>query len=72
MSLEDIKRKRNETATQRDQAIQDTQKLLKERNTKKLQAKKVDKKKAPAAASKKEPVQKNQPKQKGTQKNFKK
>lgn len=65
MSLEDIKRKRNEDAAYRDKVIESAKKEIKDRNLKKIQAKKSDKTKAPkAAAAAKAPVAKNVPKQK--------
>jgi len=45
MSLEDIKRKRNEDHKARDTTLESTKKELKERNLKKMQAKKTDKSK---------------------------
>ena len=48
MSLEDIKRKRNEDASTRDKAIEAAQKEIKDRNIKKMQ----DKKKATKAPPK--------------------
>ena len=65
MSLEDIKRKRNEGEKVRDAELEKTKKELKDRNAKKIQAKKQDNKKAPkAAAQAKAPAVKNVPKQK--------
>ena len=40
MSLEDIKRKRNEDAAYRDKVIESAKKEIKDRNLKKIQAKK--------------------------------
>ena len=65
MSLEEIKRKRNEDAASRDKAIEAAKKDIKDRNLKKIQTKKTDTKKAtPKAAAPKAPVAKNVPKQK--------
>jgi hypothetical protein len=56
MSLEDIKRKRNEDAATRDKAIDAAKKEIKDRNLKKMQTKKQDTKKAaPKAAAQKAP-----------------
>lgn len=55
MSLEDIKRKRNEDTATRDKAIDAAKKEIKDRNLKKMQAKKQDKKQAPKAAAQKAP-----------------
>ena len=65
MSLEEIKRRRNEDAATRDKAIEAAKKDIKDRNLKKIQSKKADKSKAPKAAqAAKAPVAKNVPKQK--------
>lgn len=64
MSLEEIKRRRNEDAAARDKAIEAAKKDIKDRNLKKIQSKKADKSKAPKAAAPKAPVAKNVPKQK--------
>jgi hypothetical protein len=64
MSLEEIKRRRNEDAAARDKAIEAAKKDIKDRNLKKIQTKKADKSKAPKAAAPKAPVAKNVPKQK--------
>ena len=65
MSLEEIKRRRNEDAAARDKAIEAAKKDIKDRNLKKIQSKKADTKKAaPKAAAPKAPVAKNVPKQK--------
>ena len=64
MSLEEIKRKRNEDATQRDKNIESAKKDIKDRNLKKIQSKKVESKKAPKATQAKAPVAKNVPKAK--------
>ena len=64
MSLEEIKRKRNEDAASRDKAIEAAKKDIKDRNLKKIQSKKAEKSKAPKAAAPKAPVAKNVPKQK--------
>ena len=62
LSLEDIKRRRNEDAAQRDKNLEATKKELKERNLKKMQAKKAEKAKVKAAtASTKAPVAKAAP-----------
>ena len=62
LSLEDIKRRRNEDAAQRDNNLEATKKELKERNLKKMQAKKAEKAKVKAAtASTKAPVAKAAP-----------
>ena len=62
MSLEDIKRRRNEDAATRDKNLEATKKELKERNLKKMQAKKADKAKVQkATASTKAPVAKAAP-----------
>ena len=63
MSLEDIKRKRSEDAATRDKAIEAAKKDIKDRNLKKIQAKKQDKKAKPAP-SQKAPAAKAAPKQK--------
>jgi hypothetical protein len=56
MSLEDIKRKRNEDGATRDKAIEAAKKDIKDRNVKKMQAKKQETKKAaPKAAAQKAP-----------------
>ena len=54
MSLDEIKRRRAEDPAARDKVLEATKKDIKERNLKKVQAKKADKAKvkAPAAASK--------------------
>ena len=59
MSLEDIKRKRQEDHTTRDKELDATKKALKERNQKKVQAK-VDNKKAKGAPKAKD-MTKNAP-----------
>ena len=65
MSLEEIKRRRNEDTATRDKAIEAAKKDIKDRNLKKIQTKKSDKSKAPKAAqAAKAPVAKNVPKQK--------
>ena len=65
VSLEEIKRKRNEDAAARDKAIDAAKKDIKDRNLKKLQAKKAEKTKQPKAAAKAQaPAAKNVPKQK--------
>jgi len=62
LSLEDIKRKRNEDATVRDKNLEATKKELKERSVKKMQAKKTDKaKQGKSAAATKAPVAKAAP-----------
>ena len=63
MSLDEIKRRRAEDHTNRDKDLDATKKLLKERNTKKMQEKKV-KTKATKTAQPKNIVQKAAPKQK--------
>ena len=50
MSLDEIKRKRNEDVASRDKALQSTKKELKDRNVKKMQAKKAEKAKVAKAA----------------------
>lgn len=50
MSLEEIKRRRNEDANARDKAIEAAKKDIKDRNLKKIQTKKADKQKVPKAA----------------------
>ena len=64
MSLEEIKRRRNEDAAARDKAIEAAKKDIKDRNLKKIQTKKADKKAPKAAPQAKAPVAKNVPKQK--------
>ena len=50
MSLDEIKRKRNEDAKVRDANLEATKKELKDRNVKKMQSKKADKQKQQKAA----------------------
>ena len=64
MSLEEIKRRRNEDANARDKAIEAAKKDIKDRNLKKIQTKKADKQKVPKAAAPKAPAAKNVPKAK--------
>ena len=65
MSLEEIKRKRNEDAATRDKAIEAAKKDIKDRNMKKIQEKKkIDKSKQSKPAQAKAPAAKNVPKQK--------
>jgi len=51
MSLDEIKRKRNEDAKVRDANLESTKKELKDRNLKKMQAKKTDKSKQAKTAA---------------------
>jgi len=62
MSLEDIKRKRNEDTSTRDKAIESAKKDIKDRNLKKMQSKKTEKKAPPKASAQKAPVAKQAPK----------
>ena len=62
MSLEDIKRKRNEDASTRDKAIESAKKDIKDRNLKKMQSKKQDKKVPKKEAAQKAPAAKQAPK----------
>jgi len=64
MSLDEIKRRRAEDHTGRDKDLDATKKLLKERNTKKMQEKKQTKTKVNKSAMPKNPVPKNAPKAK--------
>lgn len=65
MSLEDIKRKRNEDAATRDKALDATKKEIKDRNAKKIKDKKTATKPSKGPAQKAAPVAKqNVPKQK--------
>ena len=62
LSLEDIKRKRNEDAAVRDKNLEATKKELKDRNMKKMQAKKAEKAKMQkSAAATKAPAAKAAP-----------
>ena len=62
MSLEEIKRRRNEDAGTRDKAIEAAKKDIKDRNMKKMQSKKQDKKAMGKAPAQKAPVAKAAPK----------
>ena len=65
MSLDDIKRKRAEDTTTRDKMVDATKKELKDRNVKKMQAKKQEKAKGTKnVAANKAPAPKAAPKQK--------
>ena len=62
MSLDEIKRRRDEDEATRDKALEATKKELKDRNLKKMQSKKTDKSKQAKAAAPKAPAVKNVPK----------
>mmetsp|Transcript_27383 Transcript_27383/g.41648 ORF Transcript_27383/g.41648 Transcript_27383/m.41648 type:complete len:158 (-) Transcript_27383:44-517(-) len=64
MSLDEIKKKRAEDDKARDQAHDASLKEVKERNQKRIQAKKADKAKQSKAAAQKAPAPKAAPKQK--------
>merc|ERR1712167_252679 len=70
MSLDEIKRRRAEDAGARDKNLEATKKELKDRNVKKMQAKKADKAKTAKPRGKEAPVSKQVKAPK--QKNFKK
>ena len=64
MSLDDIKRKRAEDTATRDKQVDATKKELKDRNVKKMQAKKQEKAKSAKNVPNKAPAPKAAPKQK--------
>ena len=72
MSLDEIKRKRTEDAAIRDKALESTKKELKDRNLKKMQAKKAEKTKVNKAAQKAPPAKAAAPAKAGGKKGGKK